>query len=143
MCCILYVYDYVVRSRYNKWDVKQPTTTAERLKIARDWVADLAPSSPYFCDPIDDNTRFAFEAWPERLYILENGKIAYRGGEGPFDYNTEEVAEWLAAKFPDVAAPSQPKNQTRAKAKSQSNVGTAACCVGAVCVATVVSWAMR
>jgi len=135
LCCIC-----IVRSRYNKWDVTQPTTTAERLKIARDWVADLAPSSPYFCDPIDDNTRFAFEAWPERLYILENGKVAYRGGEGPFDYNTEEVAEWLAAKFPDVAAP---PHKARAKAKSRSNVGTAACCVGAVCVAAVVSWAMR
>lgn len=111
------------------------------MKVARDWVADISPASPYFCDPIDDNTRFAFEAWPERLFIIADGKVAYRGGEGPFDYKTEEVAEWLAAKFPDVTAPPRPKKRDSANKKTQSNMGTIAC-VGAVCVATAVSWAI-
>ena len=44
---------------------------------------DLKPESPYYCDPIDNNARFAFEAVPERLYVVEGGKIVYRGGEGP------------------------------------------------------------
>ena len=68
------------KAAYDKWDVKQPTSTDERLAIARDWVEDIKPSSPYFCDPIDDNTRYAFEAVPERLFILLDGKVVYRGG---------------------------------------------------------------
>ena len=126
------------KAAYNKWDVKQPTTTAERLKIARDWVADISPASPYYCDPIDDNTRFAFEAVPERLYIVADGKIAYRGGEGPFGYKTDEVARWLAAKFPEVTAP-PPKQKAPAK-NSYCNTGTIAC-VGAVAVAAAAYFA--
>ena len=56
----------------------------------------------------------AYAAWPERLYIIdENGKIAYRGGMGPFNYNPAEVRAWLAARYGEVrhpeAKPAEPK----------------------------------
>ena len=44
---------------------------------------ELGPASPYYCDPIDNNARLAFEAVPERLYVVEGGKVVYQGGEGP------------------------------------------------------------
>ena len=71
------------KKEYNKWDVMQPKSTAERIAVAKAWMDDLKPESPYYCDPIDNNARFAFEAVPERLYVVEGGKIVYRGGEGP------------------------------------------------------------
>ena len=93
------------KSEYDKWDVMQPKSTEERVNVAKAWMDDLKPQSPYYCDPIDNNARFAFEAVPERLYIIENGKVVYRGGEGPFGYKTEEVGDWLAARFPGMPPP--------------------------------------
>jgi len=82
-----------------KWDVMQPTTTEERLSVARDWIADLQPQTPQYVDPIENATRFAFAALPERLYILEDGVVQYQGGRGPFDYHPEEVESWLEERF--------------------------------------------
>ena len=82
-----------------KWDVMQPTTTEERLSVARDWIADLQPKTPQYVDPIENETRFAFAALPERLYILEDGVVQYQGGRGPFDYHPEEVESWLEERF--------------------------------------------
>jgi hypothetical protein len=53
----------------------------------------------------------AYAAWPERFYIIdESGRIAYRGGMGPFNYKPNEVREWLAARYGavkhDAAKPS-------------------------------------
>lgn len=45
-----------------------------------------------------------YAAWPERLYIIDGGKVAYVGGKGPFDYKPPEVAAWLEERFPDVEA---------------------------------------
>ena len=94
---------------------------------------DIAPASPYYCDPIDDNTRFAFEAVPERLFIILDGKIVYRGGEGPFGYKPEEVANWLADNFPSVDAPPPPPSAV--KKKGGSGMGMAACAGAVVCIA--------
>ena len=78
-----------------KWNVSKPTTTEERLKLANDWVDDAKCISPYFVDPIDDAAGKAYAAAPERLYIIRNGKIAYKGGEGPFYYDLDEVIDFL------------------------------------------------
>ena len=37
----------------------------------------------------------AYGAWPERLYIIQQGKIVYEGGTGPYNYNLGEVEKWL------------------------------------------------
>jgi hypothetical protein len=44
----------------------------------------------------------AYAAWPERIYIIEQGRIAYRGGMGPFNYHPEEARAWLAARYGEV-----------------------------------------
>ena len=44
-----------------------------------------------------------FAALPERLYIISEGKIAYQGGPGPFEYNVDEIALWLEAHADDHA----------------------------------------
>jgi thyroxine 5-deiodinase len=42
-----------------------------------------------------------YGAWPERLYIIVDGVVVYKGGIGPFDYRLDEVRAWLTARFPD------------------------------------------
>ena len=47
---------------------------------------------------MDDGACKAFSAWPERIYILDReGKIAYQGGHGPFDFRVDEAGEALAS----------------------------------------------
>ncbi len=46
-------------------------------------------------DDITDDLMRAYGAWPERLYVVENGKILYKGGNGPFFYKPEELKGWL------------------------------------------------
>lgn len=35
----------------------------------------------------------------ERLYIIVDGVVVYKGGYGPFDYKLWEVQDWLAARY--------------------------------------------
>ena len=83
-----------------KWDVAQPKTMDERMKVFTDWYEWLSPTSPHFVDTISDEARFAFNALPERLYIIEDGKVVYRGDAGPFGYHPEEIESWLVSRFP-------------------------------------------
>ena len=39
------------------------------------------------------NARYA--AWPERLYVVVDGVVAYKGGPGPFGYVLDDVRTWL------------------------------------------------
>jgi len=79
--------------------VKTATALSERLAAAKDWVKKTGASTPYFCDTMEDTGRLTYEAFPERLYIIEDGKIAYKGGPGPMQYNVEEVDAWLKKRF--------------------------------------------
>src|SRR5262249_30816989 len=78
----------------------QPQTLAERCAIARDFVQKLAHGLPLLVDPIDNPADAAFAAWPERLYVIdEAGRVAFKGGPGPFGYHPEEVEAWLRGRF--------------------------------------------
>ena len=58
-----------------------------------------APQTPYAVDLMDDNSRLAYGAWPERLVVIEDGVVQYYGGQGPWDYKPKEVADWLSHRF--------------------------------------------
>jgi hypothetical protein len=77
----------------------QPHTTAERVAIAGDFVKRFQYPIPLFVDPIENPANELFAGWPERLYVVEDGVIRYKGGTGPFDYHPEEVEAWLAKRF--------------------------------------------
>lgn len=52
------------------------------------------------CDDMSGHLVKRYDAWPERLYIVMNGVIVYRGGMGPFDYCLNEVKQWLTERYP-------------------------------------------
>jgi hypothetical protein len=55
---------------------------------------------PFGIDEMNNAANDAYAAWPERLYILdENGRVAYKGGNGPFKYDPKEVRAWLAGRY--------------------------------------------
>ena len=75
-----------------------------RVKLAQDWVGWLQPSTPYFVDQMTDEARLAYGAWPERLVVVEDGKIKYYGEQGPWGYKPTEVDQWLRTRFPTTAS---------------------------------------
>jgi len=46
-------------------------------------------------DLMDNNCDKDYSAWPERFYIIQSGKIVFKGGKGPDGYHPEEIEEWL------------------------------------------------
>jgi Iodothyronine deiodinase len=80
----------------------QPRSTADRIKIANDFVKSFHFPIPMLVDDITNPADRMFAGWPERLYILQaDGVIAYKGKPGPFGFAPEEVASWLEKAFPE------------------------------------------
>jgi type I thyroxine 5'-deiodinase len=81
----------------------QPTTLAERLKVAHAFVTSTKYTIPILVDTLENRADELYAAWPERLYVVDEKKtIAYKGGPGPFGYEPDELENWLATRFPDV-----------------------------------------
>jgi len=51
------------------------------------------------CDSTQGQVLDGYQTWPERLYIAVNGRIAYKGGVGPFRFNLDEVESWLSSRY--------------------------------------------
>jgi hypothetical protein len=78
----------------------QPQTLAQRVAIANDFIQRFHFPLPISVDDMHETADLAYGGWPERIYIIdESGKIAYRGGLGPFNYHPEEARAWLEKKF--------------------------------------------
>jgi hypothetical protein len=91
----------------------QPKTLQQRVIIANDFTKRFKFPLPFGIDDMSNAANDAYAAWPERIYIVdESGRIAYRGGIGPFNYKPEEAREWLAARYGAVKheAPKPPPN---------------------------------
>ena len=77
----------------------QPKSLAERVEIARRFVADAGYEIPLVVDRMDNAADEIYAGWPERLYIVgADGKIEYKGDTGPFGYEPDEVDAWLDAR---------------------------------------------
>jgi hypothetical protein len=78
--------------------VEEPLHAAERLEVAKRCMSALAlRPMPAVVDLLDDAVDAAYEAWPDRLFLVDReGRIAYRGGPGPFGFKPEELADAIA-----------------------------------------------
>jgi hypothetical protein len=91
----------------------QPKTLEQRVIIANDFIKRYKFPLPFGIDDMSSGADAAYSAWPERLYIVdESGRIAYRGGMGPFNYKPAEARAWLAARYGEVKheTPKPPAN---------------------------------
>ena len=78
----------------------QPTTFEERMNVAQAFVAKMEIEGPVVVDEIDNIANACFAAWPERLYVIDtDGRITYKGGMGPFDFDTDELEVFLETSF--------------------------------------------
>jgi len=79
-----WAFDFEKNKRY------QHRTLEDRLE-AGEFLAEIVTNVPVVVDNMEDGNNLGYGARPERLFIVENGKIAYEGAIGPFGYDLEEM----------------------------------------------------
>jgi hypothetical protein len=82
-------------------EVRQPRSTEERCEVARCFAARFASRGlgTVLVDTLAGEAAEAYAAWPERLFVVVDGVVAYKGGPGPFGYVLPDVEAWLAARY--------------------------------------------
>lgn len=72
--------------------VKTHTSMTERVAAAKKLRDDLGLKLPILVDTLDDSVSKAYQAWPDRIYIIGgDGKIAYQGKPGPRGFDVAEA----------------------------------------------------
>jgi len=74
-------------------------TLADRVNAAKQFVTNFNFPSEMVVDTFKEQVNERFDSWPERLYIIQDGRVVYKGGMGPFNYRLAEVKDWLAEKY--------------------------------------------
>jgi hypothetical protein len=74
--------------------IAQPKSTAERTSVAALCCEKLKMTMPLLVDDIDDRVGHLYSGMPDRLYLIDRaGKIAYKGGRGPFGFKSGELEQ--------------------------------------------------
>ncbi len=89
--------------------VKQPTTEVERVGVARRCCSSLNISMRMVVDELDDRVGQAYSGMPDRLYLIDRkGRVAYKGGRGPFGFKPGELEQSLLMLLLDEAGSAKP-----------------------------------
>lgn len=72
-----------------------PRKIENKIYIAKDFIRHFNYPIPLYVDSMQDDTMTTYSAYPERLYLIKDGKIVYKGGPGPYCYCLEELEEYL------------------------------------------------
>jgi hypothetical protein len=74
----------------------QPTSDEARDAVASKCCIALQMAFPMLVDGIDDKVGNDYAAFPDRLYLIDSaGRVAYKGGRGPFGYDPLELEQAL------------------------------------------------
>ena len=77
-------------------NVTQPKTATERTRVAVQCCDSLKMALPLLVDDIDDAVGKAYSGFPDRLYLIDReGRVAYKGGRGPYGYKPRELEQTL------------------------------------------------
>ncbi|KAK2506118.1 hypothetical protein MC885_001430 [Smutsia gigantea] len=74
----------------NNVDIKTHRDLQDRLRAAHLLLA-RSPQCPVVVDTMKNQSSQQYAALPERLYVLQEGRILYKGKPGPWNYQPEEV----------------------------------------------------
>ena len=84
----------------SKYNVRSATTLDERINTCKTWLLEIPEvHSTYVVDAMNDNANAAFNALPERLYVIENSTVQYVGGLGPFNYDIDSMSQYLSTRL--------------------------------------------
>ncbi|KAL1023134.1 hypothetical protein UPYG_G00036810 [Umbra pygmaea] len=78
----------------NNFDINKHQNLEERFAAAQILVKE-DPLCPIVVDNMADTTATQYGALPERLYVLQAGRVIYKGKRGPSGYRPMEVRSFL------------------------------------------------
>jgi len=82
--------------------ISQHKDFGERCDAAKLCCSSLKMTIPMVVDEIDDRVGNAYSGMPDRLYIVDKaGRVAYKGGRGPFGYKPSEMEQSLVMLLMD------------------------------------------
>lgn len=83
------------------FEVRKHRSLEERILAAKQLLSSFAlpPQCHLVADCMDNNANVAYGVSYERVCIVQQKKIAYLGGKGPFFYNLKEVRHWLEQSY--------------------------------------------
>jgi len=84
--------------------LEDPLTLEERRAAATTCMTRLALEPiPALVDDMDDSVNTAYEAWPDRLYLVGvDGTIVYKGGRGPMGFLPDDLEAAIQAVLGDT-----------------------------------------
>ena len=66
------------------------------MSVAKTCCTSLQITMPMVVDEMDDRVGHAYSGMPDRLYLIDRaGRIAYKGGRGPFGFKPGELEQAL------------------------------------------------
>lgn len=84
----------------------QPKTYEERVGVCTQFQKMIKPGMTVVVDDITDPAGKAYSGMPARLYVIDaQGKVAYKGGRGPFGFKPSEMEQALVMSLVDASAP--------------------------------------
>ncbi len=76
--------------------IKQPREQDERVGVAKTCCQVLQINMPMVVDEMDDRVGHAYSGMPDRTYLIDReGRVAYKGGRGPFGFKPNELEQAL------------------------------------------------
>jgi hypothetical protein len=82
--------------------VSQHRTFQDRCDAAKTCCRSLKMTVPLVVDEIDNRVGIAYSGMPDRLYVIDTrGRVAYKGGRGPFGYKPSEMEQALVMLLMD------------------------------------------
>ena len=79
--------------------VAYATSMEDRLATARMYAKDANIETKVLIDGMDDVLEHSYEARPERLYVVSAGKVLWRCGLGPFEYDPAGLKAFLTSQI--------------------------------------------
>lgn len=78
--------------------IADPHDLDERAGVASTCVTKLGMKIPAVVDGMDNAVDRAYEAWPDRLYVVDReGRVAFKSGPGPLGFRVEDARKALEA----------------------------------------------
>lgn len=79
-------------------EYKQTKTLEERIQMAKQFKEDKVIKENLIVDDMSNALNTAYEACATKIYVIEGGKIVWRTGMAPFQYDVAGLKDFLVAR---------------------------------------------
>ena len=74
----------------------QPDHFDQRMALAQTFISAMDVGTRTLVDDMANTANACYAGWPERIYVIDRGgRIVYKGGMGPFYFDTDELETFL------------------------------------------------